>query len=266
MYGCSVDETRRLVMRGFGAAGGSIGLVVLCIASSALVTGDACAANGRGLPASLNADRGDAVSATDNLQAAAGTVDTGLPEAYLRDPLRLSSGVIDAWLENPGATLVSYPLGGPALVSYVRLLAGSDSRTISALIDISKAPTASTVQIEAIGIGLARASQRGQVIAPDYVAYIQKLVAESGSAVLIAAYAKALSEPETSELAPGAGQSAGAAGSPGTLTGVGGVGPSGSVGTVSTVVTASGTYEIGRGSVSGTGDGDTVPSDVSATQ
>lgn len=241
------------------------GIAGVATVSLGVLMGEAVAtAPAAGQPAAQVGASNSPVVVTDPVVSA---VDTSLPAAFLKDPLRLSTAAIDTWLQDPKTLFASYPLGGPALVSYVRLLVGSDSRTVAALISLAKDASATNVQIEGIAKGLARASQSGQVIAPAYTAYIQRLVAESGSTALIAAFSAALSDPETSELAPGGGLTGGAASvSPGTLTGTGGIGPSGSVGGTGAVASSSGSFSVGGGSVSGSGNGGTIQTEISPTR
>lgn len=214
-----------------------------------------------GGPAVISEPEGFGVTSAFNGSASLGSDNT--PAPYLLEGQRLAPEVVDGWLSDPNAVLSRNPNGGVVLADFVRLLVGTDNRTVAVIISTSKLPDVSFGQIDAFGRGLAYATKDAQVAAPLYSSYIQMSVARSESPDLIAAFAKWLADPETSELS----EAAGAPGSPGagvgSLTGIGGIGPSGSVGGVSTVETTSQGSTFGRGSVSDGGGGGVTVSDIS---
>lgn len=193
---------------------------------------------------------------------------TALPTPGLDQAARLSAEIIGEFLGNPAGLLSSYPAAGEAMERYVALLAGSDVRTIDALIALAGNPQATRLQVRAIADGLAAAAGAAEQTAPDYAAFILAQVAGSGNALLMGDFNLALRDDgddiDTAEL-PGAGAGGGGAGggsiSGGTLSGPSGMGVSGATGGSTTAGGSSGSYSIGGGSVSG--DVTEVDGDVS---
>lgn len=178
-----------------------------------------------------------------------------LPEPSLDETARLSPEVIDAWLQEPSSLLDSHPSAGPAMVRYVALLAGSDARSIEALISLAGHPSASRRQARAIAGGLAETAIAAQQTSPDYAAFILLRVAASGNEQLISDFGQLLrgaddTDIDTAEL-PGTGGAPGGAPGSGVLGGGGDFASSG-VGSGSAIVsTSSGSLSIGGGSLSG---------------
>jgi hypothetical protein len=120
------------------------------------------------------------------------------PIACFLEPAKLESSVVDEFLAKPDDFMARYPDGGLPMVSDVRALAGSDSRTVEPL--LSMAVTANTQQRAAIGSGLARAAVSCASASPDYAEWIQDMVAEADIADLMTAYVAAAGDIETAVL------------------------------------------------------------------
>jgi hypothetical protein len=118
--------------------------------------------------------------------------DARLPEPNLEEIARLSPETVEAWLDEPAALLRSHPSAGPAMVRHVALLAGSDARSVDALIALAGDPAASRGQATAIVVGLARTAAAARKAAPDYAAFILLRVAASGNAQLVADFDRSL--------------------------------------------------------------------------
>lgn len=143
-----------------------------------------------------------------------------VPAAYIVGPTRVPERTLAEWLENPASMLANYADGGILMSNMVRSLAGSDNRTVEALISLSNDPAATAAQRAAIGAGLARAAQGAQTAAPKYAAYISRRVAKSASAETISSFRIALTDVSTVALgfaSPGASAAPGS----GTVTGGG---------------------------------------------
>jgi hypothetical protein len=102
-------------------------------------------------------------------------------------PAKLSDTAISSFNDQPGSLIERHPSGGPALSSEVRRLAASDVGTTPKLIDLAK--NAKPEHIVALGIGLAQAAAICTKTKPELAKTIKKLVSESGTPSLAAAFA-----------------------------------------------------------------------------
>ena len=191
-----------------------------------------------------------------------------VPAAYLKGAARAPEASIEGWVGSPSSLLAANPAGGLPLANTVLSFAGSDNRAVALLVGLGSGTEVTPSQRAAIGAGLARTAQGAQSVAPDYAAYIQQKVAESGSPELIAAFTAALAETAVAALGTGAGTGAGGGagatgGGSGSLTGGGtpGGGTAG-FGSGTTVATDSGSFNAGGGGTisgsNGTNGGTTV--------
>lgn len=181
-----------------------------------------------------------------------------LPQPGLTEPARLSPTVVTAWLEDPDSLLTTYVSGGPAMIEYVALVAGSDARTIIPLIELAIQPTTAFRHLRAIAFGLASASKAAQESSPEFSAYLLLRVASSGNQQLIDYFAQALRDEgdiETSELGTVVGSLVPSGGGVGTVSGDGSVGGSGITGGTSVVGVSAGSFSGGGGG-GGAGDDD----------
>ncbi len=106
-------------------------------------------------------------------------------------PAKLSDAAISTFNNKPSALMERHPSGGPAMSAEVRRLTASDVGTATKLIDLAK--NAKPEHIVALGIGLAQAAAICTKTKPELAKTIKKLVAESGTPALAAAFATELS-------------------------------------------------------------------------
>jgi hypothetical protein len=108
----------------------------------------------------------------------------------LLHPAKLSDDVVKAFKDQPGDLFPRHPASGPPLSAEVRRLVGSDVSTVAAIITLARG--ANTVQVVAIGTGLARAAQTCSRTRPDIEEEIKKAVAAAGILELSVAFAAGL--------------------------------------------------------------------------
>jgi hypothetical protein len=101
-------------------------------------------------------------------------------------PAKLSDDVVKAFKDQPAGLFVRHSADGPPLSAEVRRLAGSDVSTVSAIITLARGAT--TAQIVAIGVGLARAAHTCSRTRPDIEQMIKQAVAASGIGELKVAF------------------------------------------------------------------------------
>lgn len=234
-------------MKGFWI--GVMGLALLAPAGSALAQDGAAAPAGVQMPAPSEQSP-DASTMPDapasGETTAAGPNATGwegpIPDAPIGLRTRLSVDAVNAWLAQPRTVLDQNPDGGRNMAQYVRSLAGSDNRTVTAMVSLVSRPDVNSGQVGSAAEGLASAMRDAENAAPSYAAYIQWAVAQSGSPQLIAAFQRASGADEDRTASIGAGGGGAGGGSPGSgsLSGAGAPGVSGPVGGSSTVPTSSG--------------------------
>lgn len=169
-----------------------------------------------------------------------------IPETPTNFRNRLTDSAVQAWMAQPGTVLDENPTGGRTMSQFVRSLAGTDNRTVPLLVGLVKLPNVTNAQINATAEGLAGAMRDAQVTAPQYAAYIQWAVAQSGSEPLIIAFERSSGavEDQTASIGAAGGAGGGGAGS-GSLSGTGAPGTSGPVGG-DTTVSQSGPGSVGR--------------------
>nr|BAT29899.1 hypothetical protein [Aureimonas sp. AU22] len=177
-----------------------------------------------------------------------------IPEAPPAFRNRLTANALEAWMAQPRVLLDNNPAGGRAMSQFVRSLVGTDNRTVAMLVGLAKQADVRDAQIGATAEGLASGMRDAENGSPEYAAYIQWAVAQSGSRELIAAFERASGAEEDQTASIGAAGAAGggaAGGSPGSgsLSGTGTPGTSGPVGVDSTVAQTGG----GSGSRGGNG-------------
>ena len=132
-------------------------------------------------------------------------------------PAKLPDSVVAKFTANPAILLAEYPGGGPALMSAARRLAGSDVRTVDALIEVARsAPPELKVDI---ATGLANTAASCVWTRPDIARVIQEKIANAGDAPLATAFLSVLRAGGTAALGGGAGGPAGAAREIGTTRG-----------------------------------------------
>lgn len=175
-----------------------------------------------------------------------------VPTAYLGTAKPLFGVEIDAWLAQPRLSPDGTEPAPGVTVAFTRSLMGSDSRTVVPLVNLVNTVNATDPEVEAVAFGFAQVAREAETVAPEYAAYIQWSVAQSGSDRFIQAFAKATdsSQDATAALGPAGGAARGASPGSGTLTGTGAAGTSGSPDTISTVATSSGGGFRGGGNVS----------------
>ncbi len=99
---------------------------------------------------------------------------------------KLPDSMIAQFKANPKALLTTYAAAGLPLSTRVRSLVLTDPSVAAALVAL--ASSADDAQIAAIGAGMAEAARVLAASAPQLVAQLQSLVAQSGSEALITAF------------------------------------------------------------------------------
>ena len=170
-----------------------------------------------------------------------------------RSPAKLPENAVAKFAANPAGLLAAHPQGGPTLISAVRVLAGSDVRTVDALIEVAR--NAAPELKADIAAGLANTAVNCFWARPDIAQLIQEKITAAGDAPLSTAFLSVLSAGGTPAL--------GGAGGPGRdIRRIGGaaVGTGGEPSTSSDAVTAEellkrGRRGVGAGSTGSSGAG-----------
>lgn len=164
--------------------------------------------------------------------ASDGATADAAPAAYLTGSERLPPEVVDQWITAPKTVFDGNPLtsanhqtGSVGVPNYVRLLAGSDNRTVPLLVSLADSPDTTTDQVEAIARGLASAAHDAEKIAPLYSNYILVEVAKATSGNFKDRFQAALNQAAVSALGPGPAGAAGGSFSAGSVGGGGDAGP-----------------------------------------
>ncbi|OJF95282.1 hypothetical protein [Pararhizobium antarcticum] len=242
--------------------------IVVGMASSALFLGDMAVAQeaANTAPPAVTAGEAQSATTTPPAEAAAETAaETPLAPspaetACFSGPAKLSELEVQAFLSAPAGLLTDFPSGGLPLSTRVRSLAGSDAATLDPILGL--VPNASSMQVAAIGSGLARVAKACEKSNPEYAATIQEKIALLGDGALELAFATALNEVQTAALGQAGGAGAGAGGAAGIGgTGTAGGGANGVNGTSASTVTQSGTFAVNN---AGSTFGDVIE-DVSPT-
>lgn len=172
-----------------------------------------------------------------------------VPTAFLGNSVRLTPEQIAAWSLQPRGLLNDNPRGGGQMLKFVRSLIGSDSSTVVPLIDLVKMPDVTDAQVQTVADSFASVVSESEQPAPQYAAYIQWAVAQSGSSELIRFFEKSSGADDFATAAIGGlGSSPAASPGSGSLGGTGVAGVSGPIGGSSTV-------SSGAGVLGGSGSG-----------
>ena len=118
-------------------------------------------------------------------------------------PARLGQARVDSFLNNPSALMEDFLDGGSAMSREVRALAGSDSRTIEAIVKLGEV-SGNLDQIAAIGAGLARAAEVCVRVRPDITEYIQVTVGSADNLTLTATFLALTSDIQTAGISTAA--------------------------------------------------------------
>jgi len=107
-----------------------------------------------------------------------------------RSPAKLPDSAVVKFTADPAGLLAEHPGGGPTLMSAARRLAGSDVRTVDALIEVARkaAPELGTD----IATGLANTAASCAWTRPDIAQLIQEKIAATGDAPLSTAFLSVL--------------------------------------------------------------------------
>jgi hypothetical protein len=101
-------------------------------------------------------------------------------------PAKLPDKVVAQFSADPASLLAAHPTGGPTLMAAARRLAGSDVRTVDALIEIAK--NAAPEMKADIAAGLANTAASCVWTRPDIAQLIQEKIAAAGDAPLSTAF------------------------------------------------------------------------------
>jgi hypothetical protein len=119
-----------------------------------------------------------------------------------RSPAKLPDSAVAKFTANPAGLLPAHPQGGPTLISAARALAGSDVRTVDALIEIAR--NASPELKADIAAGLANTAASCVWTRPDIAQLIQEKITAAGDAPLSTAFLSVLRTGGTPALGGGA--------------------------------------------------------------
>lgn len=122
-------------------------------------------------------------------------------------PAKLSDQAITQFMANPAGLLAVHPNGGVTLTNLVRMLAGSDFRTVDPLIELARnGPPGVKADIAA---GLANTAASCVWTRPDITRLIQERIAASEDAPLVTAFLGVAGAIETTVLGGATGGAAG---------------------------------------------------------
>jgi hypothetical protein len=118
-----------------------------------------------------------------------------------------TSADVSAFLGDPNALLMRYPLGGGSMVSDVTALVEADLQTVNAL--LSLVPTSNEEQKNAIGTGLGLAALALVGTNPQAATTLQDALVRLNDPILLSAYAAVTGNQKLAAAGPGAGGSPG---------------------------------------------------------
>jgi len=120
-----------------------------------------------------------------------------------RSPAKLPDSAVAKFMANPAGLLAEHPQGGPTLVGAARTLAGSDVRTVDALIELARNATPELKTD--VATGLANTAASCAWTRPDIAGVIQEKIANAGDVPLATAFLSVLRAGGTAALGGGAG-------------------------------------------------------------